>query len=83
MIMGYLKFVLVQYAVTVGWAIAGALSMGVGLGVALKAFTMLTPKLNEMEELRKGNVAVSIVLAAVILAMAIVIAVTVMPEAAK
>jgi uncharacterized membrane protein YjfL (UPF0719 family) len=81
--MEYLRFVVVQYAVTVGWAIAGAVSMGIGLGVALKAFTMLTPKLDEMEELRKGNLAVSIVLAAVILAMAIVVAVTVMPEAAK
>ena len=81
--MEYLRFLLVQYAVTVGWAIAGAVSMGIGLGVALKIFTLLTPKLNEMDELRKGNVAVAIVLAAVVLAMAVVVAVTVMPEAVK
>jgi uncharacterized membrane protein YjfL (UPF0719 family) len=81
--MEYLRFLLVQYAVTVGWAIAGAVSMGIGLGVALKVFTLLTPKLDEMEELRKGNIAVAIVLAAVVLAMAVVVAVTVMPEAVK
>ena len=81
--MPYFKMVILQYLVTVGWAIAGAISMGIGLGVALRVFTALTPKLNEMEELRKGNLAVAIVLAAVILAMGAVIAVTVLPEAAR
>jgi uncharacterized membrane protein YjfL (UPF0719 family) len=81
--MAHWRFILEQYAVTIGWAIAGAISMGVGLGVALKVFTLMTPKLDEMEELGKGNVAVAIVLAAVVLAMGIVVAVTVMPETAR
>ena len=81
--MAYFKMVILQYLVTVGWAIAGAISMGIGLGVALRIFTALTPDLNEMEELRKGNLAVAIVLAAVIVAMGIVIAVAVLPEVAR
>ena len=81
--MAYFKMVMLQYLVTVGWAIAGAISMGIGLGVALKVFTALTPKLDEMEELRKGNLAVAIVLAAVIVAMGAVVAVTIMPAAAQ
>jgi uncharacterized membrane protein YjfL (UPF0719 family) len=81
--MAYLKFVLVQYLVTIGWGLAGAIAMGVGLGVALKVFTFLTPKIDEMEELKKGNVGVAIVMAAVILATAIVVAVAISPEAAK
>ena len=81
--MAYFKMVILQYLVTVGWAIAGAISMGIGLGAALRVFTALTPNLNEMEELRKGNLAVAIVLAAVIVAMGIVIAVTVLPEVAR
>ena len=81
--MAYFKMVILQYLVTVGWAIAGAISIGIGLGVALRVFTALTPGLNEMEELRKGNYAVAIVLAAVILAMGVVIAVTILPEAAQ
>jgi len=80
--MGYFRFVMVQYLVTVGWAIVGAASMGIGLGVALKIFTVLTPKIDEMEELRRGNIGVAIVLAAVILATAAVVAVAVMPESA-
>jgi uncharacterized membrane protein YjfL (UPF0719 family) len=81
--MEHIKFVLLQYAVTLGWAIVGAVAMGVGLGVALKVFTILTPRIDEMEELKKGNIGVAIVLAAVILATAAVVAVTIMPEAAK
>ena len=81
--MEHLKFVLVHYAVTLGWAIVGAISMGVGLGVALKIFNWLTPNIDEMEELKKGNIGVAIVLAAVVLATAIVVAVTVIPEAVK
>ena len=81
--MAYFKMIILQYLVTVGWAVAGAIAMGVGLGVALRVFTALTPNLDEMEELRKGNWAVAIVLAAVILAMGIVVAATILPETAR
>jgi len=81
--MSYFKFIMIQYLVTMGWAIAGAVAMGIGLGVAMKVFTVLTPNINEIEELKKGNIGVAIVLAAVILAMAIVVAIAIMPEAAK
>ncbi len=81
--MAYFKMVILQYLVTVGWAIAGSIAVGIGLGVALRVFTALTPNLDEMEELRKGNWAVAIVLAAVILAMGMVIAVTILPETAR
>ena len=81
--MAYFKMIFLQYLVTIGWALAGAIAMGIGLGVALRVFTALTPNLNEMEELRKGNWAVAIVLAAVILAMGIVIAITILPETVR
>ena len=78
----YFKAMMLQYLVTVGWAVAAAVSMGIGLAIALKVFTLLTPKIDEVEELRKGNIAVAVVLAAVVLAMAIVVALTIMPESA-
>jgi uncharacterized membrane protein YjfL (UPF0719 family) len=81
--MDYLRFVVTQYLVTLGWAIVGAISMGIGLAVAMKAFTILTPKIDEVEELKKGNLGVAIVLAAVIVAVAVVVAVTVMPAAVR
>ena len=81
--MSYFKFVLVQYLVTIGWGIAGAISMGVGLGIALIDFNKMTPRIDEIEELKKGNLGVAIVLAAVIIATGIVVAVAVMPAAPK
>ncbi len=79
--MEYFRFIVTQYLVTIGWAVAGAVSMGIGLGVALKLFNLLTPKIDELEELKKGNVGVAIVLGAVVLGTAAVVAVTIMPTA--
>ena len=57
-----------------GWAFLSALLMGVGTGLGVRFFDMITPGLDEMEELRKGNIAVAIVIAAVILAIGFVMA---------
>jgi uncharacterized membrane protein YjfL (UPF0719 family) len=81
--MEYLHQLALQYLVTMGWAIVGAVSMGVGLGVALKVFNWMTPGINEMEELKKGNIGVAIVLAAVVLSMAVVVAITILPECSR
>jgi len=80
--MDYAKWILVQYLVTAGWAITGALSMGLGLAVALKVFNVMTPRIDELDELKKGNIAVAIVLAAVVLGTAAVVAVAILPETA-
>lgn len=58
------------------WALTAALAMGVSLGIVIKIFDAFTPGLDEIDELRKGNVAVAIVLGAVVLATGIVIGLT-------
>lgn len=68
----------IQYLITVGWALTGAISMALSLSILLKLFTWISP-IDEWEELRKGNYAVAIVLAAVVLGSALVIGFTVMP----
>jgi uncharacterized membrane protein YjfL (UPF0719 family) len=78
---GILTGIVFQYLVTVGWAIVGAVSMGIGISAAVKIFSWSTRGIDEEEELKKGNVAVAIVLASVIIGMAIVVAVTCMPTA--
>ena len=52
-----------------GWAVISAILMGLGTGLGVKFFDLLTPGVDEMEELRKGNMAVAIVVAAVILSI--------------
>lgn len=58
------------------WSLVSAVSMGLSMGLVIKIFDMLTPGIDEMEELRKGNIAVAIVLGAVILAFGIVMGLT-------
>lgn len=71
--------ILSAYAITFGWAIIGSFSMGLGIIVAVKLFDLATPRLDEWDLIEKGNVAMAIVLAAIILAVGFVIASAVHP----
>ena len=60
------------------WSIIGLNFLYAVLGVALmyiayRVMDRLTPEVNFAEELRKGNIAVAIVIAAIFLAIAIII----------
>lgn len=75
--MNIMIFILQQYLITFGWAITGAVSMGVALSILVKIFSWVSP-INDWEEIRNGNKAMAIVLGSVILGGAIVIGFTVM-----
>lgn len=61
-----------EYLFTFGWALVGALSMAIALAIMLKVFNWLTP-VDEWDEIKKGNMAVAIVVASIIIGAAIVI----------
>jgi uncharacterized membrane protein YjfL (UPF0719 family) len=61
-----------------GWGLVGAITMAISLWILLQVFTWLTP-VNEWEELKKGNVGIAIVMAAVIVGFAIVVGSMVAP----
>ncbi len=61
-----------EYLFTFGWAIVGAISMAIALAMMLKVFNWLTP-VDEWEEIKKGNIAVAIAVASVIISAALVI----------
>lgn len=65
--------VLISYVVSIGWAIVAAISMSLSMGILLKVYDMMTP-IDEWEEIRKGNIACGIIMAAVVLAFGIVVA---------
>ena len=69
---------LMDYLTAIGWGIVGALSLAVGLGILLRVFDWLTP-INEWEEIKKGNISVAIIMAAVVLALGIAIGFAIMP----
>jgi uncharacterized membrane protein YjfL (UPF0719 family) len=70
--------VLVDYLIAIGWGVVGAVSLAVGLGVLLRVFDWLTP-IDEWEEVRKGNMSVAVIMAAVILALGIAVGFAIMP----
>lgn len=65
--------ILKAYLVTFGWAIVGSIAMGLGIIIALKLFTLSTRKVDEWELIKQNNMAMAVVLAAVIISLGIVI----------
>jgi uncharacterized membrane protein YjfL (UPF0719 family) len=70
--------VLLDYLTAIGWGIVGAISLAFGLWILLRVFDWLTP-IDEWEEVRKGNVSVAIIMAAVVLALGIAVGFAIMP----
>ncbi len=55
------------------WSIVGAVIFSIIIALAMRVFSILTPGLDEMAELRKGNVAVGLVAAGFVLTVSIVV----------
>jgi uncharacterized membrane protein YjfL (UPF0719 family) len=70
-----------DYLKTFGWGVVGAVTMAVSLWILLRVFTWLTP-VDEWEEVKKGNLGVAIIMAAVIVGFAIVVGFMVAPPPA-
>jgi uncharacterized membrane protein YjfL (UPF0719 family) len=73
-----MALLLVDYLKAFGWGLVGAITMAISLWILLRVFTWLTP-VDEWEELRKGNLGIAIVMAAVIVGFAIVLGSKVAP----
>jgi uncharacterized membrane protein YjfL (UPF0719 family) len=67
------------YLITFGWAIVGSVAMGLWIIIALKLFALSTRKVDEWELIKQGNIAMAIILAAVIVSLGIVISAAVRP----
>jgi uncharacterized membrane protein YjfL (UPF0719 family) len=63
------------YVITFGWAI----SMGLGILIALKLFTLSTRDVDEWALIKAGNIPMSIVLAAVIMSLGMVVSSAIHP----
>lgn len=68
-----------EYLKTFGWGITGAITMAVALPILLKVFDLFTP-INEWEEIKKGNLGVALIVAALIIGFAIVMGFSVVPS---
>lgn len=71
--------VLRAYAITFGWALVGSVSMGAGIIIALKMFDWSTRDVDEWSLIKQGNIAMAIIIAAVILSLGIVVSSAIRP----
>ena len=70
-------FDLVNFLVNAGaallWSVVAAIIFSLIIVVAMRIFSALTPGMNEMEELQKGNIAVALVMFGFTLAVSAVV----------
>jgi uncharacterized membrane protein YjfL (UPF0719 family) len=74
-----LQQILLDYAITIGWAIIGSLSMGLGIILTLKLFDWSTRDVDEWDLIKQGNIPVAIILASVVIACGVVISAAINP----
>ena len=67
------------YLITFGWAIVGSVSMGLGIILALKMFTLSTRQVDEWELIKQGNMPMAIILASIVIALGLVISSAIHP----
>ena len=64
---------LTQYARAVGWSIAAAAGFAFGIGIALKVFDWLSTEIDEWEEIKKGNMGVSLIFISLIVMVGLLV----------
>ena len=69
---------LINSGYILGYGIAAALVMSIALTLLVKIWNRLT-QVDEWEEVRKGNISIAIILAAVILAFGLVVSAAISP----
>jgi uncharacterized membrane protein YjfL (UPF0719 family) len=68
--------ILINMVWAVAWAVVGGISFAMVISIGIRLFNALVPGLDEIEELKKGNMAVALVFAVFMLSLtAVVVAV--------
>ena len=62
-----------QYGRSLLWAITAAIGFGLGVGIALKVFDWLSSDIDEWEEIKKGNMGVSLIFVSLIVMVGLIV----------
>ena len=68
-----LEETLLQYLRAVGWAVTAAVGFAFGVGIALKVFDWLSTDIDEWEEIKKGNMGVSLIFISLIVMVGLLV----------
>ena len=61
------------YLRAIGWSIVAALGFSIGIGLALKVFDMMSTDIEEWEEIKKGNIGVSLIFISLIVMVGLLV----------
>ena len=62
-----------QYGRSLLWAITAAIGFGLGVGISLKVFDWLSTDIDEWEEIKKGNMGVSLIFVSLIVIVGLIV----------
>ena len=62
-----------QYGRSLLWAITAAIGFGLGVGISLKVFDWLSTDIDEWEEIKKGNMGVSLIFVSLIVLVGLIL----------
>ena len=62
-----------QYGRSLLWAITAAIGFGLGVGISLKVFDWLSSDIDEWEEIKKGNMGVSLIFVSLIVMVGLIV----------
>ena len=65
--------VLNLYLRAIGWSIAASVGFAFGIGIALKVFDWLSTDIDEWEEIKKGNMGVSLIFVSLIVMVGLLV----------
>ena len=66
---------LINMVLAIAWAVVAAISFAIVIPIGIRLFRALTPGIDELEELKKGNIAVALVYATFILSLTAIVVV--------
>ena len=61
-----------QYGRSLLWAITAAVGFGLGVGISLKVFDWLSSDIDEWEEIKNGNIGVSLIFVSLIVMVGLI-----------
>ena len=62
-----------QYGRSLLWSITAAIGFGLGVGISLKVFDWLSTDIDEWEEIKKGNMGVSLIFVSLIVMVGLIV----------
>jgi hypothetical protein len=65
--------ILINMMLAIAWAVVAGISFAIVIPLGIRLFNALTPGLDEIEELKKGNMAVALVFATFIISLTAII----------